>query len=956
MKASILGISGMAGLWPFRFTLCACLLFAALMAQAADTDTFTPLPQARTRTVVEWTFDRAGDLQGWRPNADFANGAVADGALTGRGDGPDPVLELQPLLDIPASPWQQLEIRIRADHDGTGEFFWSNTTQGRYGGFSQDKSTRFNIIGDGQWRVYRLLPYWQSEGKIVRLRFDPYAGATFAIDFIRIVEVLMPAASDLAEYDFSQGPQGWQAINGAQFGMSSNGLALLSTTREGLLLAPPLHVPADQQTFVSVVVAARQGQRATLFFATENAPGLHSHSFAIQADGREHCYNLDMLVAPNWRGRIIALALRLSDAPVELPSGSDTRSSGPMALLRSVTVGAEPAGPPDLEVVSFAMDEALPRAGVPVILRAVITNRGGQAATNLQAELRLPLGVRMLASPTNGFIKSVGFDEEVTFDWILKASSPACAPAEVRISSGDGVGVVAQAMLNITAPVAATPSDYVPKPQPVRGPCEVGVYYFPGWRSASQWHPLERFPERKPVLGWYREGNPELADWHIKWAVEHGITFFAYDWYWSQGTRQLEHALHDGYFQARYHALLKFCLLWANHNAPNTSSAEDSLAVTRYWIENYFRRPEYLLVDGKPLVIIFSTDRLTADLGSARVKEIFATMRAECQRAGLPGLYLMANVADAGQARAAAAEGYDAVTAYNWPGMGLQNGELQGPFETLLEGYRRNWLHIIEQSPIPLALPICGGWDSRPWHGDNDLVRFGRTPELFRRHLEDAKRTLGLGSNSHVLTNLVLIEAWNEWGEGSYIEPHREFGFGYLDAVRHVFTDAPQAHVDLTPADLHLGPYDVPPQDPTQTAWDFAQGAQGWENTMDLTHVRVAENALTAETTGRDPAFFGPPMRARAREFSTVVVRMKLQRLDGEPIHDFAQLFWRTDRLPESEANSTRFDLSGDGQWHEYRIRVAQSPRWRGWITRLRLDPGNQAGVRVQLAAIRLER
>ena len=124
---------------------------------------------------------------------------------------------------------------------------------------------------------------------------------------------------------------------------------------------------------------------------------------------------------------------------------------------------------------------------------------------------------------------------------------------------------------------------------------------------------------------------------------------------------------------------------------------------------------------------------------------------------------------------------------------------------------------------------------------------------------------------------------------------------------------------------------------------------------MDLAKLRVADHTLTAETTGRDPAFFGPPMRARAREFSTVVVRMKLQRLDGKPNHDFAQLFWRTDRLPESEANSTRFEVIGDGQWHEYRIPVAQSSRWRGWITRLRLDPGNQSGVLVQLAAIRLE-
>jgi hypothetical protein len=56
---------------------------------------------------------------------------------------------------------------------------------------------------------------------------------------------------------------------------------------------------------------------------------------------------------------------------------------------------------------------------------------------------------------------------------------------------------------------------------------------------------------------------------------------------------------------------------------------------------------------------------------------------------------------------------------------------------------------------------------------------------------------------------MILVEAWNEWGEGSYIEPHQQFGFGYLDAIREVFTDAPKAHADTTPADVGLGPYDV---------------------------------------------------------------------------------------------------------------------------------------------------
>ena len=781
-------------------------LFSITLGHASDA--LVPVSPLTNRTLVEWTFKRPGEIEGWRPNAHLADVKVADGVLSARGEGPDPIFELQPLLDIPASAWQQIEIRLKADHDGVGEFFWSNTTQGRYGGFSQEKSTRFNVVGDGHWRVYQLLPFWQSEGKIVRLRFDPYAGATFAIESIRITELTMPATAQGAEFDFTRGLEGWQPAHGARLDASSKGLSFLNTDREGLLLGPPLSVAADRHTIVTVVMTAKQGRRATLFFASEKKPGLHSYSFPIRADGREHCYNLNLAPVAEWRGTIVALGLRPNDLVRESPAGNTPESEAPDAIVRSLSVASAPAGPPDLDLVSFALGDALPRAGVTTTLEAVLTNRGGQPATNLQAQLRLPPAFRVLASPTNTVIRSLAFGQEAAFTWTVLADSPARERAELLLIADGGAPILTQTVLEVTAPVAAAKSDYVPEPHPVRGPYEVGVYYFPGWQSAKRWDPLRHFPERKPVLGWYREGSPEVADWHIKWAVEHGITFFAYDWYWSQGTRQLEHALHDGYFQARYRALLKFCLLWANHNPPNTSSRADCVAVTRYWIENYFRRPEYLRIDGKPVVVIFSTDRLTSDLGSAKVKEAFGAMRAECEQAGLAGLFIMANIADAGQAQAAAAEGYDAVTGYNWPGLGLATDEQSGPYQTLLEGYRRNWLHILDQSPIPLALPISGGWDSRPWHGDNNLVRYDRTPELFRRHLADARRTIEERAPNRAL-RAVLIEAWNEWGEGSYIEPHREFGFGYLDAIREVFTDAPKSHVDLTPADVGLGPYEI---------------------------------------------------------------------------------------------------------------------------------------------------
>jgi hypothetical protein len=110
----------------------------------------------------------------------------------------------------------------------------------------------------------------------------------------------------------------------------------------------------------------------------------------------------------------------------------------------------------------------------------------------------------------------------------------------------------------------------------------------------------------------------------------------------------------------------------------------------------------------------------------------------------------------------------------------------------------------------------------------------------------------------------------------------------------------------------------------------------------------------SARTAGSDPAFFSPPLQAAAGNFSALELRMRIGTEAGRAFEDRAQLFWRTRQLPESEATSVRIPVRADGAWHDYRVALAGNPRWRGVVTRLRLDPCSRPGVEVALDSVRL--
>ena len=86
---------------------------------------------------------------------------------------------------------------------------------------------------------------------------------------------------------------------------------------------------------------------------------------------------------------------------------------------------------------------------------------------------------------------------------------------------------------------------------------------------------------------------------------------------------------------------------------------------------------------------------------------------------------------------------------------------------------------------LPYFPQVSIGWDNNPrFPVKVQHAVVNTTPELFKKALLEAKNYLERHPNRH---KLVTINAWNEWAEGSYLEPDNTFKYGYLEAVRKVF-------------------------------------------------------------------------------------------------------------------------------------------------------------------------
>lgn len=347
---------------------------------------------------------------------------------------------------------------------------------------------------------------------------------------------------------------------------------------------------------------------------------------------------------------------------------------------------------------------------------------------------------------------------------------------------------------------------------------------FTEWTNVTKAKPQYRGhyqPQIPADLGFYDLRLPEIRQAQADMARENGVEGFMYWNYWfGNGKKILEMPIEELMRTAKPD--FPFCVGWANHDWSNKTwqktkrFTKDTVFLKQeylgkqdytdyfYYLLPMFRDHRYIKVDEKPLFYVFDPD------SCPDMKEFIQLWQHLAEKNGIPGIHFVARADSIGKADEIYKKnfmnevkarydryidmGFDAVSSMNF-----RRAEIlaTGFFKKIIRNIRRkifgyalnshDYMKLTEhyytdEDKLDYVYPqITPRKDKTPRAGKNALVYTGSTPEKFRIAIKMALEKIKDKDDEH---KILFLNSWNEWGEGSYMEPDIVWGHQFLDVLR----------------------------------------------------------------------------------------------------------------------------------------------------------------------------
>ncbi len=197
----------------------------------------------------------------------------------------------------------------------------------------------------------------------------------------------------------------------------------------------------------------------------------------------------------------------------------------------------------------------------------------------------------------------------------------------------------------------------------------------------------------------------------------------------------------------------------------------------------FFQDQRYIKIEEKPVFIFYKPDEI------ACLPQMIEYWNLLAKENGLKGIYFIGT--NVGQK-----PGLDAVLQQE-PGCTFMSTKLKNEPSSGCKtiDFQTFWNKIIHR-PVKeqdkTYLCAVTGYDDTPRRGNGGVVIEGTSPSIFETNLRKLLKKSQLRENEYV-----FINAWNEWGEGMYLEPDQRDGYGYLEAVKNALHSYEDEQLDI---------------------------------------------------------------------------------------------------------------------------------------------------------------
>ena len=298
--------------------------------------------------------------------------------------------------------------------------------------------------------------------------------------------------------------------------------------------------------------------------------------------------------------------------------------------------------------------------------------------------------------------------------------------------------------------------------------------------------------------------DKETMIWQANLMKKYGIDGVCIYHYWfSKGKQILEKPVDN---LLKWNDIdMPFCLCWANEtwarswsnvkNAnmwsvveePQSREKNEILLEQEYggadeWEEHIqylircFKDRRYIRIDDKPVFVIYKPALII------ELKKMINAWKSALEKAGIEGIYIIGancppmyeNVLDG--------------VLFHEPSTSLSFSPQKKDKSGLTRAdYEDVWNNIIQNHNIKGIKTYYGGfvkYDDTPRRGTKGVVIENASPDLFKKYLVQL-----IHKNEVCENEITFINAWNEWGEGMYLEPDKHDFYGYLEAVLEARND-----------------------------------------------------------------------------------------------------------------------------------------------------------------------